>query len=361
MFGLFSASLCCTGAQVTASEYISYNIRTIVGDGNNELKVNVAALEASIGRPNAIVQSKKGDLYLTSYSHHVVLKVEFNERDETPKVTILAGIEAGTGERGIENVPGIDSHLNNPRSLALVEDDLTDEVIAILIVDEGNSRIRKLDMATGLINTIVGNGRNKEDGGLAINAAINGPKNIYFDKSTGDMFIVEYWENRIRRVFASNDTITTVVGSCTVTDGNGDGGRAVDACLLEPTDFIMNDAGEWFIIIMDGGGLIRKVGLDGIINTFPIDVQLESSQKLAFTPSGELLVAETGAGNIRAIDKHGSSKTIAGGGSVIGAHEVPATEASITPYSVVYTSKFGILFSDWNIPIFQNACWFLRA
>ncbi len=106
--------------------------------------------------------------------------------------------------------------------------------------------------------------------------------------------------------------------------------------------------------LMDAGeGLIRKVGLDGIINTFPIDVQLGFSMKLAFTPSGELLVAETGAGNIRAIEKHGSSKTIAGGGSVIGAHEVLATEASITPYSVVYTSKFSILCSDWNSRVYQ--------
>ncbi len=48
---------------------------------------------------------------------------------------------------------------------------VADEVIAILIVEEGNGRIRKLDMATGLINTIVGKGSNEEDGGLAIYAA----------------------------------------------------------------------------------------------------------------------------------------------------------------------------------------------
>ncbi len=342
----------------TSSGDDTYYIRTLVGNGENALKVNVPALEASIGVTRSIVQSKSGDLYIASSTKHVVLKVEFDEEKGTSNVMIVAG--TGTLGKGNDNVLGTDSALSAPMGLSLIEDDVTGEVNAILITDSDNYRVRKLDMKTKLINTIAGNG-NGVDGGLAIDAKIFGLRQAYYDKSTGDIFIAEYSGHKIRRIFASNGTITTVVGNCTNAVNNGDGGPAIEACLKNPYDFGMNHAGEWFIADANNN-LIRKVDLNGIISTVagggqsvsgdlpPNEVQLNFPIVIAFAPSGEMLVSDFGNGVVRKLSIDGSvMKTIAGGGteSPSSSNSILAKTASVKPSTVAYTT-FGILVGDQN-------------
>ncbi len=330
-----------------------YYIRTLVGNGVDALTVNVPDLEASFTDPRGIVQSKSGDLYFSSSSKNVVLKVEFDTKDGTSNVTIVAG--TGSTGKGAENILATESALFGPSFLSLIEDEVTGDVKAIIICDSNNQRIRQLDMETKLIHTIAGNG-NGLDGGPAVSAKLTTPRQAYYDKSTGDIFVVEYGGHKVRRVFASNGTITTVVGKCTNKTNKGDGGPAVEACLTNPYDFTMNDAGEWFIAD-SGNSLIRKVGLDGIISTVagggktlrgdlpPKEVYLNFPIAIAFTPSGELLVADYNNGVVRKMASDGSViKMIAGGGGTR-VDGILATSAFIQPSSVAYTT-FGILIGD---------------
>ncbi len=86
----------------------------------------------------------------------------------------------------------------------------------ILIADMSNHRIRKLVMSTQIITTMPE--RLGGDGGPAKDAQLWSTRHVYYDKSTGDIYIVDIGNDRIRRV--RDGKISTVVGKeCTSSDG----------------------------------------------------------------------------------------------------------------------------------------------
>ncbi len=362
--------MCLSVRATGGNKDLTYTIKTVVGKGTSWLEVGVPALDASIADPHWVVQSKNGDLYIASKKVHAILKVEFNKAGGTSNVFVIAG--TGSPDKGAENIEGTNSALRSPYSVSLIEDD-DGNVIAILIADSGNHRVRRLDMGTNIITTIAGKGDKGStgDGGPAIDATLNNPYYAHYDKLTGDIFIVGYSDHKIRRVFKSNDTITTVVGECEV-EGLGDGGKATDACLQNPTHFKMNDAGEW-LIADSGNNVIRKVDLYGNINTIAgggdenaptgdgpaTSLRLGGPMSLDFSSSGELLVADSGFGVIRKMDDSGIMKVVAGGGSTTPPTntEILAKTASILPTSASYArdGSEDIFMSHENGKIFKLA------
>src|SRR5205807_8483627 len=79
----------------------------------------------------------------------------------------------------------------------------------VFIADTTNNRIRKVS-SSGIITTVAGNGSPgySGDGGPAINAQLSGPNSVAVD-SAGNLFILDFYNNRIRKV-SSSGTITTV-------------------------------------------------------------------------------------------------------------------------------------------------------
>ncbi len=92
----------------------------------------------------------------------------------------------------------------------------------LFIADAGNNRIRRVDAATQIISTVAGNGTAgfSGDGGPATSAGLAGPSGVTVDAS-GNLFIADTNNHRIRKVAAG--TITTVVGNGTA-GFSGDGG-----------------------------------------------------------------------------------------------------------------------------------------
>ncbi len=218
-------------------------------------------------------------------------------------VEVIAG--TGSPGKGGDNVLGTQSACTFPGGLSLVEN-ANGDVTAVLIVDMYNHRLRQLDMSTHIITTIAGTGLSgfSGDGGSAKDAQLWFPRHVSYDKSNGDIYIYIQADangNRIRRV--RGGIITTVAGkTCALGEGLGDGGQAVDACLKTPSQFTINAAGEWLIADRDNYR-IRKVDSNGIITTvagggteigdaLATSVKLRGPEGVAFTPSGELLVAD---------------------------------------------------------------------
>lgn len=102
----------------------------------------------------------------------------------------------GTGEAGFggDGGPGSAALLNNPRKLAFGPD------ARLYIADELNNRIRAFDPATGIITTVVGNGNAEDSGdnGPAVDAGINRPAGVAFDGE--HMYVLDTYNHRIRRV-----------------------------------------------------------------------------------------------------------------------------------------------------------------
>lgn len=137
----------------------------------------------------ALALAQDGRLYVADTLNHTVRRIDF-EVDEI--VTI-----AGTGEAGYsgDEGPAIEARLNNPRDLQLSPDG---EVL--YIADELNDRIRALDLTSGGITTVAGNGERGYDGegDAPTQTALNRPTGLAFDED-GLLYIADSHNHRIRR------------------------------------------------------------------------------------------------------------------------------------------------------------------
>lgn len=89
---------------------------------------------------------------------------------------------------------------------------------------------------TSIISTIAGTGiaSYSGDNGQATSATLNSPVEVASD-STGNLYIVDFGNNCIRKVTVSTSVITTIAGSCSTNTGySGDNGEATLAALHSP-------------------------------------------------------------------------------------------------------------------------------
>src|SRR5579872_355006 len=117
----------------------------------------------------------------------------------------------------------------------------------LFIVEERGCAIRKVD-ANGIITTVAGVPNNcgfNGDGGPAHSALLNTPISVTFDRG-GNLLITDSANNRIRRVDAATGVITTVVGNG-APGFLGDGGPATAAQLTGPDDVAVDKEGDLYI------------------------------------------------------------------------------------------------------------------
>lgn len=105
----------------------------------------------------------------------------------------------------------------------------------LYIADTENNRIRCVDMATGTISTVAGNGTAgwSGDGGAAVDATLNFPRDLEFDDD-GSLWVADTDNHVIRRIDLAAGTISTVMGTGGVSGNEGDGAPATAATLYRP-------------------------------------------------------------------------------------------------------------------------------
>ena len=125
------------------------------------------------------------------------------------------GTVAGNGNFGFsgDGAAATGAEIYYPESVAL------DSSGNLYIADSSNDRIRMVSAATGLISTVAGGGTgcaaetdSVGDGCPAASAILNGPTGVVLD-SAGDIFIADFNNQRVREVIASTGLITTVAGT----------------------------------------------------------------------------------------------------------------------------------------------------
>jgi sugar lactone lactonase YvrE len=127
----------------------------------------------------------------------------------------------------------------------------------LYIPDFANHRVRRVDAATGVISTIAGTGTAgfSGDGGPATAARLNGPVSVVVDGS-GNLYITDANNFRIRRVNLATGVISTIAGNGS-NSTSGDGGAATAAALNEARGIALDGAGNLLI----AAGVIRRVNL----------------------------------------------------------------------------------------------------
>ena len=154
------------------------------------------------------------------------------------------------------------AELNTPQGLAV------DSSGNLYIADASNNRIRKV--SGGIISTIAGSGSTTNgsfggDGGPATSANLNFPADIAFD-SAGNLLIADENNDCIRLVNAKTGNIQTIAGTGTKSGYSGDLGPATSALLSFPDGVAVDHAGN--IYISDGNNAVVRIvdGL-GVIST----------------------------------------------------------------------------------------------
>src|SRR6185369_4893621 len=130
----------------------------------------------------------------------------------------------------------------------------------LLIADTGNSRIRKIDISSGIITTVAGDGfsRYTGDGGPAISASLSIPGDIAFD-AAGNLIVADAGNNRVRKIDL-NGTITTIAGTGQVETGvPADNVIATTARLNFPEALAVDGNGN-VIVAETFTHTVRKIG-----------------------------------------------------------------------------------------------------
>jgi sugar lactone lactonase YvrE len=157
------------------------------------------AVLAQMAQPEGIALDTAGNLYIAARGEHRIRKVDA----ETGIITTIAGTSFGrAGVMGMMSYQGGFSGDGGPATSAILNDASFVSVDAagnVYISDTNNSRIRRIDAATGRIRTIAGVGVPgfTGDGGSALNAQIDEPGGLTLDFA-GRVYFADLANERIR-------------------------------------------------------------------------------------------------------------------------------------------------------------------
>ena len=138
---------------------------------------------------------------------------------------------------------------------------------ALYICEVSNHRVLRMDMKSGAVTTVAGNGTKgySGDAGPATKAQLNEPYEVRFD-SKGNMLFVEMQNQLVRKVDAKTGITSTVAGTGEKGFG-GDAGPATKAQMSSPHSIALDKADNIYIADI-ANHRIRKVDAKtGIITT----------------------------------------------------------------------------------------------
>jgi len=228
-FGALALGGAMAAAQSAAMPYVvpvSVIIGTVGTAGSSGDNGNASA--ALLGNPTSLVYDAAGNLYILDKSKNAVRKVSA----ATNLITTVAGTEGATGSFAGDGGLATSAKLNGPNEIAL------DSAGNIYIADTSNNRVRKVTVATGIITTIAGDGSTAFAGdGLAANGSqgavgLSGPNAVAVDVN-GNVYIGDSGHQRVREVTAATGIINTIAGDGIAT-ATGNGGPAASATISGP-------------------------------------------------------------------------------------------------------------------------------
>jgi len=325
-----------TGSHVIRKVDTTGNITTIAGTGTQGFSGDAGpGAAATLDSPQGLALDSANNLYIADTHNHRIRKLNLT----TGIITTIAGTTPGFSGDGAS---AISAQLNLPTALAL------DAAGNLYLADTGNHRIRKSTMATGIITTIAGTGTQgySGDASLALSAAIDSPTGLALD-SANNLYLADTHNHRIRKLNLTTGIITTIAG--TGQPGfSGDTASASTATLALPHGLTTDSTGNLYLADTANHRIRRIDAVTGMITTIvgdgtqafsgdngpPTAASLDSPTATSLSPANNLTLSDTGNQRIRQLvtqPSPGIITTIAGLGLT-----VPGTLTLTAPSVIAY-------------------------
>jgi len=331
----------------------------IAGDGADGLP----ARETRLYLPQDTTVGPDGRLFVVDWNNHRIRVIEANGT-----MRIVAGI----GELGLASDDPTTDRLNHPTNVVFDPKGSPDEM---WIAAWHNSRVKKVDLTTGAIVDMCGTGKRgfAGNGGPAAMATLDLPVAVVFDPE-GNLLIADQANQMIRRVDRATDVITTIAGVGRCADSVdpdpcviNDGGPATAAGFHFPIGQAARPGGriavaaDGTIYVADTDNFrVRRIDPTGIISTFAgtgtwgfagdggpaAEAQLGRLADVAIGADGRLFIADTDNDCVRVVTAEGIIATFAGtcGHPGFAGDDGPATAALLDGPSGVALGQNGEVF-----------------
>jgi len=225
------------------------NVSGYAGDGG-------LAVNAKLFEPYEVRFDKGGNLFFVEMKNHLIRRVDAK--------TKMISTVAGTGEPGFsgDGGPAVKAQFRQPHSIQF------DPRGRLVVCDIANQRVRRIDLKTGVIETVAGNGEKKptpEGAEFTPATPLNGPRAIDFD-DRGNLYLALREGNQIFRVDARTNKLALVAGTG-VKGWTGDNGPAVKADLNGPKGVAWSRDGGVYIADTESHTIRRIDTRTGVITT----------------------------------------------------------------------------------------------
>lgn len=323
-------------------------VETIAGNATPEGAVSAASIPVA---PTGTAVAQDGTTFIADVDQHRIWRLD-------PLTNTIEAF-AGTGAAGFagDGSAAASASFDSPRDVAV------DAAGNVFVADANNHRIRRISAATGAITTYAGNGTAgfAGDGSSATSASLNTPRRIALDAS-GNLYILDAYNNRIRRVDAATGVISIVVGDgtcCLAADGTPALNAPLYLYVGGDIAFDANDelhlletmnARVWRIDAATGLMWVEAGGASGFAGDGgpATAAALNQPRGIDFDVAGNLYIADSGNARIRRVDAGGTIDTVAGNGiDAYAGDGSPALGASLhLPEYLSVASNGDLLLSD---------------
>jgi NHL repeat len=312
-------------------------ICTLVGNGEPAFTgEGQPARATSLYWPMDLEIAPDGRPYILDWQNHRVRRLDADGTLHTVIGTDSIGDGPGPGDGNETVAPGIAGtliNLNHPTDLQFSSDGAT-----MYLAAWHNHKIRQLDVASGLVEVTCGKGPGFAGDGLTEDKALfSMPRSLALAPS-GDLFVVDTRNLRVRRIGASG-IVSTVAGTG-MRGAAGDGADRLAATFSFQKDEENPEPGGAVALDHDGrlyvadtlnnrvvridldSGLVKRIAGDGTYGGGgdggpAVSAQLGKPQDLEIGPDGRLFIADTENHVVRAVDlTTGVITRVAGNGTV---------------------------------------------
>ena len=166
----------------------------------------------------------------------------FHKSSTSPGIiTTVAGVNYVFSGSATDGVAATSKKISSPQGVAFDKDG------NFYIAASGDHKIFKVTASSGIITSAAGTGVKGYggDGGQATSAMLYEPMGVTLD-TTGDIYIADTLNYRIRKITMSTGLITTVAGDGKQYDTK-DNIAATSTSLNDPTDVAVDPSGNMFI------------------------------------------------------------------------------------------------------------------